>query len=386
MAFHELMSGARARAGRPYRFYEARYLDWLSVWARFVLRRRKPLVIGITGSVGKTTTREVIAAVLKAARAEPGVGLTWATPRNMNNDFGVPLSILGYRHWKPRWEREWFRAVTVPLRALWMATGGVYPRTLVLELAAGPSTDTERNVALACPEIGVVTAVGPAHLEAFGTVERIAEVKGAVVRAVPPSGLVILGRDNALASAMDRYAKAPVVKVAGKGQALSESIARVVADRLGIPTSTVDRALAARGPVSGRQEVIAVGESTVMNDAFNANPLSMEHGLETLAERVRPGQRRVAVLGHMAELGPDEEEYHRQMAPVARRSADLIVGVGSLARLYEPGLWFETGQDCAAAVGSFARRGDYVLVKGSHSSHLWGVVDALVRELGAGRS
>ena len=341
-------------------------------------------MIGITGSVGKTTTREVVAAVLKEA-GESEVGMTWATPRNMNNSWGVPLTLLGYRHWVPRWNQEWLRALAVPFRALRIAMGGRYPRNWVLEFAAGPTTDTERTVSLAPPDIGVVTAVGPAHLSAFGTVEKIAEVKGAVVRAVPPDGLVILGADNAVASGMDRFAKAPVRKVGGKGRALSGAIARVIADRLGVPADVVDRVLARPVVVGGRQEVIELGRGTVMNDAFNANPLSMEHGLETLGEQARPGQRRVAVLGHMAELGPEEERYHREASPVARRCADLVVGVGPLAKLYEPDLWFETSQACAEAVPSFAQRGDYVLVKGSHSSHLGVVTEALRREL-AGES
>ena len=381
MVHHKLMSGESERAGQPLRPHEARYLDYLSFWARFIVRRRKPLVIGITGSVGKTTTREIVAAVLKAASAVPGVGVTWATPRNMNNNFGVPLTLLGYRHWRPRRDLETLRGLTIPFRALRKATRGAYPDILVLEFAAGPTSDTERTVALAPPDIGIVTAIGPAHLDTFGTLEKIAEVKGAVVRAVPPSGLVILGADNALASEMDRYAKAPVVKVPGKGQSFAEAAARVIADRLGIPADLADRALAERGQIRGRQEVIRVGEGTVMNDSFNANPLSMEHGLETLAERARPDQRRVAVMGHMAEIGPDGPQYHRDMAPVARRCADLVVGVGELARLYEPDLWFGTSKECADAVASFAQPGDYVLVKGSHSSHLGIVVNAVQRQL-----
>ena len=206
------------------------------------------------------------------------------------------------------------------------------------------------------------------------------EVKGAVVRAVPPSGLVILGADTP-SSTMDRYAKAPVVKVPGKGRVLSEGIARVVADYLGIPEDVVDRGLAKGVQVGGRQDVIRRGESTIMNDAFNANPLSMAHGLETLAERAGPGQRRVAILGGMAELGGETEQYHREIAQTAKASADVVVGVGRLARYYEPNHWFETAEACAEAIPEIVRDGDYVLVKGSRVARLGLVVDALKGEL-----
>ncbi|WP_420457523.1 Mur ligase family protein [Rubrivirga sp.] len=358
------------------------YVEYLSFWAGLVVRLRRPLVVGVTGSVGKTTTKETLAAVLAAPEAEAAVGLSWATPGNMNDNLGVALTLLGYRGWRPRWGSEVLRAVTVPIRALRMATVGPYPRVVVLELGAGVGGDVRRTAPLARPTIGIVTAVGPAHLEVFGTVEGVAEVKGALVRVVPPSGLVVLGADNALASGMDALARAPVVKVPGKGQALSDAVARVVAERLGVPADAVDRALAGRQGFRGRQEVLEVGAVTVINDAFNANPLSMAYGLETLAERARPGRRPVAVLGEMAEMGETGPRYHREMADVARSSADLVVGVGPLARLYEPDHWFETSEDCAEAIPGLVRDGDYVLVKGSHSSHLRCVVDALRRTFG----
>ncbi|MEM6288975.1 MAG: Mur ligase family protein [Bacteroidota bacterium] len=372
------MSGA-AGAGEPRGAFEAFYLAYLSLWARFVVRRRKPIVVGITGSVGKTTTREFVAAVLR--EAPEAVGPVGATPRNMNHDWGVPLTLLGYRHWIPRWNSELLRALTVPLKALKLATVGPYPRVLVLEFAVGRGTEIERTVALAPPEIGVVTAIGPAHLNAYGTVERIAEVKGAVVRAVPASGLVVLGADSPLAAGMDRDTEAEVVKVPGKGRALSAGIARVVAARLGVPAARVERALARGVTVRSRQEEFPFRGGTVMNDAFNANPMSMAHGLETLAERARPGQRRVAILGWMGALGDAAERYHREMAPVAHASADVVVGVGEMARLYDPDHWFETSEACADALPDLLDDGDYVFVKGSNSVNLYVVVQALRNDL-----
>lgn len=369
----EYMNGASGRTSS--RLHEDIYLRYLEWWARLVVRRRKPFVIGVTGSVGKTTTRQVIAAVLSASGAYPSAGLTWATPRNMNNRFGVPLTLLGYRGWTPPRNSELVRALTVPFRAMWMATRGQYPRTFVVEFSA--VRDTAARVSLAPPNIGIVTAVGPAHLDYFGTVEKLVEAKSAVVQAVPATGLVVLGADNNLASGMDRWARAPVVKVPGKGRALSDAIARVVAQHLGVPDDVIERALAEQPPVKSRQEEIDLGTVTVMDDAFNANPLSMEHGLEVLAERAGPGQRRVAVLGEMAEMGTEKVRYHREMAKTAQDCADVVVGVGPLARFYEPDHWFETSDECARAIPDLISDGDYVLVKGSHSSRLSVVIRAL---------
>jgi UDP-N-acetylmuramoyl-tripeptide--D-alanyl-D-alanine ligase len=267
--------------------------------------------------------------------------------------------------------------LSAPLRALALATVKPFPSVLVLEFAAGPHGDIQRTADAAPPTVAVVTAIGPAHLEQFGTLERIVHEKGALVRAVSPSGLVVLGAASAPLAELERQSAAPVVKIEGRGRALSENAARAVCDFLGIPREVTERALAMAPPaVPGRLNVLELGPFTVIDDSYNANPLSMQLGLDTLASRAGPGIRRVAVLGDMKELGPEATRYHDEIAEYAGTRADVIIGVGPLARHYRPEHWFETSDQCAEALPSLLAPGDCVLVKGSNSVALDKVVRA----------
>jgi UDP-N-acetylmuramoyl-tripeptide--D-alanyl-D-alanine ligase len=351
---------------------------YLFFWARLVLRRHKPRIVGITGSVGKTTTKDTIAAVLTHPDVRPTVGAVRATPLNMNNNVLLPATVLGYET-PPLRRAEWFAVLrSVPLRALRLLLSSSYPKILVLEYGAGAWGDIGRMVKLAPPTVGVITAIGPSHLSWFKTVEGVARAKSALIRDVPQSGLVILGEDNPIASAMDRETRAPVVKVPGRGPALSRNIARVVARYFGVSDEVVDRALQRVGATTRRLDVIDVGALTVIDDSYNANPLSMALGLDTLLERARPGQRRVAVLGMMATLGPEAARYHEDIAAHARACADVVIGVGELARHYRPDHWFATSTECADELSKIVRHGDCLLVKGSHSVELNLVVRRLV--------
>jgi UDP-N-acetylmuramoyl-tripeptide--D-alanyl-D-alanine ligase len=341
--------------------------SYLSFWARLVLRARRPLIVGVTGSVGKTTTKEVIATALMHPEVTARIGSVWKTPGNMNNTKGVPLVVLGYRDWAAsRLQMAWWLC-TMPLRALQLAVFGEYPRTLVLEFAAGPHGDIRRTASLARPTVAVVTAIGPAHLEQFGTVERIADEKAALVREVAETGLVILGKDNAIAASLDAQARSPVIKLPGRGRALSESIARVVCRYLRVPDSVIERAVSQRPTVPGRLHLQDLDTFVLIDDSYNANPLSMQLGLDTLAERGAMAARRVAVLGDMKELGAESERYHTEIATYARRCSDLVIGVGALASHYAPDHWFATSDECADALPRLLQPGDCVLVKGSHS-------------------
>ncbi len=350
----------------------------LSAAAKGVLARHRPLIVGITGSVGKTTTKDAVAAVLSHPSALGGQAVR-STRGNSNDKLGLPAAVLGLR-----------ASLTLSGRIGLLRQGlregarqraaDTFPRVLVLEYGAGSKhSNVPELVQLAPPTVAVVTTIGPAHLERFGTLEAIAEHKGALVRAVPPDGLVVLGADTPHSAAMASMSAAPVHLVAGRGRELAHGVARVVGRYFGLADAVIDMALADAPSVSGRLHIVETARCTLIDDAYNASPLSMTLGLDTLAESARPGQRRVAVLGGMAELGPQGVAYHRQIGAHARTRCDALLTVGELARDYGGDQWFPSSAACAAAVDEWLREGDIVLVKGSHSVGMSTVVAALNR-------
>ena len=265
----------------------------------------------------------------------------------------------------------------VPFRALAFAFAAPYPKLLVLEYGTHWKEHLHRLARLAPPHIGIVTTIGPAHLERLKTIQGVVVEKSAVIRAVPPSGLVVLGEEHDYVSQLEQATRAPVVRVSGRGRQLSENITRVVCQRLQIPDEVVESVLKTFAPPKGRLNRLELEGLTVIDDSFNANPLSMQLGLDTLQESARPGQRRVAVLGSMGELGDDAVAYHQQIGAYARSRADMLVAVGELARHYEGEYWFPSSDACAEQIHGLVRPGDCVLVKGSASAQMGRVVEKL---------
>ncbi len=351
------------------------YLFWLS---RFVVLMRRPLVICVTGSVGKTTTTNYIAAVLAHPEACSAIGQVRSTKENMNNDIGLPLTVLLEDKW-PTTDplRKLLHLCALLWRTLRLVTVSPYPRVLVLECAAGPYGHVTRSVRIARPVIGVVTTIGPTHLEHFKAVRGVMLEKSAVVRAVPPTGLVVLGEGHDFVEELERMSNARVIRVRGRGVELSRNIAHAIARHLGVREDVIASASAHWTPAKGRLNRVRVGSTTIIDDSYNANPLSMKLGLDVLAEVAASGSRRVAVLGQMAELGDHSRRYHEEVGEYARSRADLLVGVGEMARHYRPHHWFATSEECAAALVPLLRPRDCLLVKGSASVRMGQIVEHL---------
>src|SRR5688572_1152369 len=291
---------------------------YLSLWAGWVLRAHKPRVVGITGSVGKTTTKEMIAAALMQPGAGAIIGRVRKTFGNMNNNVGLPLTVLGYDRF-PKAFLEWLKLlIAVPFRSLQLVRSSDYPDVLVLEYAAGPDGSVPTLAHLARPTVAVVTAIGPSHLERFVTVEGVAEEKSALAKAVPASGLVVLGADTPGSAGMARLSAAPVRLVSGRGREFSAGVARVIGRYFGIPDESTERALGAALRVARSLEMVRFGPLTLIDDSFNANPLSMKYGLDMLNHVAKASERRVAVLWDMAELGASTAKYHAEIAEYAR--------------------------------------------------------------------
>jgi UDP-N-acetylmuramoyl-tripeptide--D-alanyl-D-alanine ligase len=353
---------------------------WAALYqlARRRLEEVAPLVIGVTGSNGKTSTKEMLAAIL-ATRFR-----VLKTEGNLNTETGVPLTILGLE-------------------------AGVH-EVLVLEMGMQAAGEIAHLAALASPRIGIVTGIGTVHVEFFNSVEGIAEAKAELVAALPADGLAVLNHDDPLTPLVRSHSHAPVVtfgleggdfrgdgyaigtftvrgvpvrlKVPGRHQARNALAALAVGAHLGVPLEAGARAVGEVEIDRRLQSLPAPAGFSVVDDAYNASPESMLAAFDALAEQPRPG-RLLAVLGEMRELGPLAEEAHRRVGARAREVFDAlaVVDVGS-GRLLAEAAGGELVADKPAAVRwvrDHAGEGDVVLVKASHGVALDEVVAELLR-------
>jgi len=360
-------------------------------------------VVGVTGSSGKTSTKDLLAAVLEHA------GPTVATPGSYNNELGLPLTVT---------------------------TADEVTRWLVLEMGARGVGHVAQLCRIAPPRVGVVLNVGSAHLGEFGSREAIALAKGELVEALPADGLAVLNGDDLLVAAMRHRTSARVVtvglgpaadvraedivldplararfrlvtasggshvelQVAGEHQVPNALAAAAVGLEAGLSVDAVAEALSAAQPRSRwRMEVVERADGvTVVNDAYNANPESMRAALKGLvamgrAEAAAP-RRTWAVLGEMRELGATSREEHDALGRLAvRLDVSRLVAVGAPARAISLGAelegswngeaaWVADVDEAIALLRDELAPGDVVLVKASRAAGLERVADALLSD------
>ena len=352
---------------------------WAALYALagYVLERVAPLVVGITGSNGKTSTKEMTAALL-ATKYD-----VLRTTGNLNTETGVPLTLL-------QLERQ--------------------HTALVVEMGLQKAGDIKRLAELVKPGIGIITNIGVVHLEFFGSQDGIAREKGELVAALPAAGRAVLNAGDRYLSLLSSLATAPVttfgfeagdfavsdyragtfkvrdvaVRIALKGrhQALNAAAALAAGEAAGVPLAEGAAALAAVKVDHRLQERRTRDGVVVIDDAYNASPESMHAAFEAVREMPRQG-RLLAVLGHMGELGSAAEDAHRRVGREAKDTFDRVLVVESpLGRILAEAAAADVVPDNEAAVAwvrTHAREGDLVLVKGSHSRRL----DEVVTELTA---
>jgi UDP-N-acetylmuramoyl-tripeptide--D-alanyl-D-alanine ligase len=362
-----------------------RALHDFAAWSR---RGQDALVIGVTGSVGKTTTREMLHAVLAAGYS--GV----CSPHNYNNHVGLPLSILNI---EPAHEFA------------------------VLEMGASHVGEIRELAAVAAPEVGVVTAIGAAHIEGFGDVARVIEAKGELVEALPRSGFAVLSGDDPNVRSLADRAACPVVFVGERGNndlqadrvnvekqrltfradgAMYEIAATgrhhltaalcaiAVAKEIGLDSRRIADGLRRFRPVAGRSRLEAIGPWEVIDDTYNASPRSMQAACELLRDW-NAGGKKLLVAGDMLELGRQSAECHAQLGRLASGAgAAFLVAHGShaahtISGALEAGMkphqlaLCTTFESVLAVLDCWLEPGDAILVKGSRGMKMERVIDWL---------
>ncbi|HEV8180618.1 MAG TPA: Mur ligase family protein [Gaiellaceae bacterium] len=329
-----------------------------------VRARSDARVVAITGSVGKTSTKDILAALLR-----PHLN-TVAAPRGFNNEIGLPLTLC-------RIEPE--------------------TEVVVTEMAMRGPGQIRDLARVARPQLGVITSIAPVHLEQLGSLENIARAKAELLEELPAGAVAVLPEDAPelepfVPEGLDVRRFAPpgaevrdgrthvrwqghevVFGFAARHQATNAAAALTAAEALGVepPQEPVEVEFS----VWRSQETELPGGGLLIDDAWNANPVAMRAALAHLLERAN-GRRTVAILGEMAELGPEAPRYHREVKRAAE-GVGLVLGVGALAREYGPDEWVPTAAEAVEVALDLVQPGDAILVKGSRSVGLEVVAEAL---------
>ena len=360
--------------------------------AREELRRIRAKVVAVTGSVGKSTTKEMIAAVLSSTFKIS------KTPANHNNDIGMPMAILA-----------------MPLDT----------EVAVLEMGMNHFREIAYLSDIAHPDVAVIINIGTMHIEYLGSQLGIRQAKMEIVEGMTPNGMLLLNGDDTLLRYLDQKPRQRITyfgasegchvqafDVEQKGELLTfrveagklsfpvelalegehyvaDALAAIaVALKLAVPSDRIVESLAAFRNMSGRQEIFRAGEYTIIKDCYNAGPESMAAALGVLGKR--PG-RRIAVLGDMLELGDCSQAEHYKVGRIAAEKADMVFAYGPFAGRVIDGTItggmpetncqaFDDRDAMAAALKRAVKPGDVLLFKASHGMHLELVLEAFLKK------
>jgi len=364
--------------------------------AKFYREGLDIMVVGITGSVGKTSTKEFIASVLAQKYK------VLKTEGNFNNEVGLPLTVL-----KLREEHE----------------------VAVLEMGISDFGEMTRLSEIAQPDVCVITNIGQCHLEQLGDRDGVLKAKTEVFANLKENGTACLfAEDDKLAGIAEVNGKKPVfygtgensevyasdvvnkglfgsecvihagnmkikaeIPLPGKHMVCNALAATAVAKTLGLSAEQIEKGIRSVEAVSGRSHLIQTSEYTIIDDCYNANPVSMKAAVDLLGEA---NTRKVAILGDMFELGENEKALHRSVGEyAAKQNVDALICVGALSEeMYRGAVecedkkdamelyHFATLEDCKNEVAGLLKQGDAVLIKASHGMHFTELVELLTQE------
>lgn len=411
------------------------FIIWvITVESRAVLRKYKPRIIAVTGSVGKTSTKDAIFTAL----AKSGKRVR-KSQKSFNSEIGLPLTVLGVPNgWNNpfRWVANMFDGLVLLL------SRAEYPEWLVLEVGADRPGDIRSLVGWLKTDIAVITRLPevPVHVEFFDSAEAVIEEKSALIDTIKPGGALLLYADDERTLRLQHRLPAPDAKIVTFGftpeadiRASEFSLVReegghewpvgmsarihrgnvsvplavmgtvgphafapllaaaAVGTTLDIPLEEVVGALGGHEAPPGRMHLVrGIKDTLVIDDTYNASPAATTAALETLA-LVSPKGRRIAALGDMMELGRLSVEEHRKLGEKAAKCADVLLAVGVRARDTAMSAWdngmpegniqqFEDAQKAGEWLKNELQPGDCVLVKGSQSMRMERVVEGIMAE------
>lgn len=395
--------------------------------AQLLLKRRKPIIIAVTGSVGKTTTKDAIYAAIKnhapARKSE----------KSYNSELGVPLTILGLSNaWSNPflWAKNLLDGLMVALFAK------EYPKVLVLETGIDRPGDMSRMMSWLTPDIAVLTRLPsvPVHVEFFASPEEVIQEKMKLVEALRPDGVVVYNHDDTIIQKQlpnilqktvgySRYLKSDfngssdqiiynddlpvgveftaehhdeketvrVTGTVGTQQMYAGLAALAVADVLEISLAEAAEGLATLQPPNGRLRIIPGIKSTILiDDTYNSSPIATEQALQTLNE-LKYAKRKIVVLGDMLELGRYSSSEHKRLGQMVPPIAKRLITVGVRARKFADGaldagmpeeniLQYDGARRAGRELQNFIQPGDVILIKGSQGVRAERIVEEIMAE------
>ncbi|MES2023304.1 MAG: UDP-N-acetylmuramoyl-tripeptide--D-alanyl-D-alanine ligase [Patescibacteria group bacterium] len=401
----------------------------LRVESQLVLWKYKPKIVAITGSVGKTSTKDAVYAVISK------VAYVRKSQKSFNSEIGLPLTILGIPNgWNS--PSAWLQNI---LKGLWLFINPFpshkYPEWLVLEVGVGKPGDMKKTASWLKTDAVIITAIGdtPVHIEFFNSREHLIEEKSGLIKTLKKDGLLVLNADDEAVLGMKIKSKNRVVTygfkegadVLGSGDSIfyendknpTGIIFRTDAGGSSLPViiegvfgrnhiyaslaslalsfglkfnmlSAVDALKSYEFPAGRMRLISGINESLIIDDTYNSSPFACESALKTLGE-VKSQGRKVAVLGDMLELGKHTEEAHKNIGRIAKENADVLVVVGQRAKDIEVGaleagmkkeniLEYNNSFEAGEFLKTFVKKRDLVLVKGSQGMRMEKIVEQIM--------
>ncbi|MDQ3244987.1 MAG: Mur ligase family protein [bacterium] len=396
--------------------------------SKLILWKYKPKIVAITGSVGKTSTKDAVFAVLSR--------FTYVrkTDKSYNSEIGLPLTVLGVPN---GWDDPivWFRNI---LKGLWLFVWPhKYPKWLILEVGVGKPGDMARTASWLKTDVVIITAIGetPVHIEFFESKKHLVEEKAGLIKTLKKDGILVLNADDQIVLDMKNKTKNRIVTygfdgevdvkannmnilysdnnelkgiiyrldsggsslpvllegVFGKNYIYASLATLALAYGLKMPLIESIDALKNYGISQGRMcLLVGINHSLIIDDTYNSSPFACEAALRTLGE-VKSNGRKIAVLGDMLELGRHTDDAHKDVGILAKHNTDVLVTVGPRAKNIKDGakgegmdinniFEFNNAREAGVFLKDFIKEGDLILVKGSQGMRMERTVECILED------